>query len=98
MRKLIQTCLAIGALCWVGCADDVIEDIDESTDCDIICDRYQECFDSDYDTDACYDRCTDRADEMSSRDQEDECESCIDDRSCGEATFACATECIGIVP
>ena len=70
---------------------------DEASDCSVICDKYQDCFDSNYDTDACYDRCVARADDMSSRNQEDECESCIDDLSCGEAVFECTDNCVGII-
>jgi hypothetical protein len=98
MRTIIKTCLAICTLSFVACADDAIEDIDESGDCDVICDTYADCFDEGYDRERCYDRCTDRADDMSARDQEDQCESCIDDLSCGEAVFSCTDDCIGIVP
>ena len=28
----------------------------------------------------------------------DDCQECVDDRSCANATFACATQCVGIVP
>ena len=96
--RVKAACLALGLLSLGACADDAVEDIDESTDCEAICDTYADCFDSDYDTDSCYDRCTDRADEMSNRDQEDACESCIDDLSCGEAVFSCTDDCVGIVP
>jgi len=95
MRTTIKACLACIALALVACDP---EDVDEATDCEIICDKYQECFDSSYDTDACYDNCVDRADDMPNRDQEDSCEDCIDDMSCGEAVFSCADNCVGIVP
>ena len=93
MRTLLVTCLAMSALTLVAC-----EDADEASDCSVICDKYMDCFDDEYDTEACYDRCTERADDMPSRNQEDECESCIDGMSCGEAVFSCTDDCIGIVP
>jgi len=98
MKNLFRACLVIGAASCVACADDAIEDIDEAADCDAICGTYADCFDSQYNTDNCYERCTKRADEMSSRDQEDQCEDCIDDLSCGEAVFSCTDDCVGIVP
>jgi hypothetical protein len=96
MKNTIRACFAIVALTLSAC--DAAEDIDESTDCEIICDTYADCVDSNYNTDACYDRCTMRADEMASRDQEDECESCLEDLSCTEAAFECPVECAGLVP
>jgi hypothetical protein len=99
MRITINAFLACAALALGGCSDDAVEDFDEAGDCEEICDMYQECFDSNYDTDACYDNCTERADDMSNRDQEDMCADCIDNNeSCGDATFACTDDCIGIVP
>lgn len=97
MKITFKTCLALVALTLSACSDDAVEDIDEAGDCDIICDKYQECFDSNYDTDGCYDRCTARADDMSSRDQEDMCEDCIDGMSCGESVFNCTADCAGII-
>ena len=65
----------------------------ERIDCQKVCDRYQECFDSDYDVAACVDRCDDTDDVNDAA----ECESCIDGLSCTES-FACTTECAGLVP
>lgn len=73
--------------------------VEDAVNCRQVCDRYQECFDSDYDVSECVDTCTDEADEDDDYSRRvDVCESCIDGLSCGEATFDCATECVGIVP
>jgi hypothetical protein len=74
------------------------EEAKEAYDCNRICDRYQECFDEDYDVSACTDECRERGDEEAFDDQAESCQNCIDDRSCAGATFACASECSGIVP
>ena len=64
----------------------------------MICDRYRDCFDADYDTAACRNRCEDNADaDESFADHADDCENCLDDRSC-TGSFACVAECSGIVP
>jgi hypothetical protein len=67
--------------------------------CDAVCDRYRECFDDEYDVEECTLACEDGAD----RDPEFDadvaaCHECIQGRSCAGSTFACATECLGIVP
>jgi hypothetical protein len=96
MKTTIRVCFAIAALSLSAC--EATEDIDEASDCEVICDTFADCVDSEYDTEGCYDRCTQRADSMESRDQEDTCESCLDDLSCTEAAFECTPECAGIVP
>ncbi len=76
-----------------GCSE-----VDEAFDCAQICSRYSDCFDADYDTDACANRCESNADtEAGFADKADSCENCLDDRSCS-GSFACTSECIGIVP
>ena len=78
-----------------GCANE----IDRITDCQDICGRYADCFDSRYDVASCRDRCRDEASHSEDFDQTvDECENCLDDRSCGGAVFACTTECATVVP
>jgi hypothetical protein len=72
---------------------------DRLFDCQRVCDRYQTCFNSGYDVGACRSRCKDNADRDEDFERKaDDCEACIDDRSCGEATFSCAVRCAGIVP
>ena len=73
--------------------------VEDALNCRQVCEKYQECFDSDYDVGECVDACTDEAAEDDDYSRRvDVCESCIDGLSCGEATFDCATNCVGIVP
>lgn len=75
------------------------DEIDRVTDCQDICARYADCFDSSYDVDGCRNDCRDNAESDADFDQHvDNCENCLDDRSCSSATFSCAAECSGIVP
>lgn len=84
---------AFGVLAFFGCAP-----ADNAVDCQGICNRYQECFDENYDVGDCTERCVDDASNEGYATQADECDACIDDKSCTSATFNCATECAGIVP
>lgn len=81
-----------------GCSD-TVDEVTNSITCGEVCERYADCFDADYDVDGCTDRCESRA--MNDEDRErrlEMCETCIDDRSCSEATFDCTDDCLGIVP
>ena len=100
MKSWMCACLAASLLGIASCSEDndPIEQADEASDCNDICEKYQECFDTDYNTDSCQDRCEARADDPDHRDQEERCSDCIDDLSCGDATFSCADDCLGIVP
>jgi len=72
---------------------------DAAFDCHQVCDRYKTCFDQSYDVGACSERCrTNSANSSTVRSQADQCEACIDDKSCASATFSCATTCGSIVP
>lgn len=89
---LLLTLLGLSAS--VGCTA-----IDRASDCQQICDRYRDCIDSAYDTSACARRCRDNAANSESADQRvDQCENCLDDRSCTSSVWNCAGECAGIVP
>lgn len=78
-----------------GAADEV----ESQVECEAICDRYAECYDSDYDVGECAAECKDEFDEDADYlEKIDDCDACIDDKSCSESTFACADECLGIVP
>ena len=80
-----------------GCA--VVQRIDTAIDCNGICDRYASCFDKKYDTSACAARCRSAgSSEADFRRKADLCNACISERSCVAATFACATECVSVVP
>jgi hypothetical protein len=89
--------IPLGLFLALGC--DAADEIEAEIDCQSVCDRYAECLDSDYDVSACQSSCEDSVDtgDLSQSDLDD-CENCIEDRSCANATFACATECVGIVP
>lgn len=82
----------------VACGkDDPITAIDRTSDCHNICERYKDCLKSDYDVESCTDHCTD----MVSSDETskiDDCDACIDDKSCTASGFECLSECAGIVP
>lgn len=78
----------------VGC-----DSVDNAIDCSQVCSAYADCFDSDYDVDACTDSCeADAKDDDSYENKLEACEACIEDLSCGEATFECGGDCINIVP
>jgi hypothetical protein len=80
-----------------GCG--AAESIEREIDCNSICSRYSDCFDESYDVSECQDKCDDNADkDRDFADKVDACENCIDDRSCSEGAFKCATACAGIVP
>lgn len=82
----------------VGCSD-TVDEITNNIDCHAVCERYGDCFDADYDVEGCTDKCENRAGSDDDRQRQlRQCDDCIDDRSCTSATFACAADCVGIVP
>jgi hypothetical protein len=88
-------CFGLAAVIGCSAADEVKDEID----CQQVCKRYSECFNSDYDVDACQDKCENNAgSDDDKRAKLRSCDDCIDDKSCTDATFNCATECAGIVP
>jgi len=89
--------IPVGLFLAFGC--DAADQIEAEIDCHSVCDRYSECFDADYDVSACQNDCENGVDngELAQSDL-DECDACIADRSCADATFSCATECLSIVP
>lgn len=73
--------------------------VDRAYDCNQICNKYKDCVNASYDADACASRCRDNAaDNEQFEDKADECQACVDDRSCTSAVFGCVGECVGIVP
>jgi hypothetical protein len=96
LRSMVASfMLLFGAALGSGCVDE----IDRVTDCQDICSRYADCFDSNYDVGACRTRCADNARDSATFDQKvDQCENCLDDRSCSNAVFGCSVECMTIVP
>ena len=94
----LSLAIAVAPFGLVGCSD-TVDDVSNHIDCHQVCQRYADCFKSDYDVDGCTDKCKDSADDDAARERKLEmCDSCIEDRSCGEATFKCADDCLGIVP
>ena len=90
--------LAAAMLAGVGCSD-TVDQITNSIDCHTVCKRYADCFKADYDVDGCTDKCKSSADSDDERQRKLKmCDTCIDDRSCTDATFNCADDCLGIVP
>jgi hypothetical protein len=84
--------IPIGLFLAFGC--DAADEVEAEIDCNTVCGRYSECFDEDYDISECQDRCEDSVDtgDLAQSDLDD-CENCIDDRSCAGATFNCAARC-----
>lgn len=71
--------------------------VENKYNCDQICDRYKDCFDDGYDAEACQSSCENKAEDDGFAEKADDCQSCIDDKSC-TGSFACIDECVGIVP
>ena len=73
--------------------------VDAALDCHAICERYRSCFESSYDVGACEVRCRDRSSSTPDyRRQADQCNACIDERSCAASTFNCVGQCASVVP
>lgn len=94
LASIFSLCVAFGISTSTGC-----KSVERVYDCQQICTAYRDCVDANYDVSACARECRENADDSDAfADRADECQACIDDRSCVGAVFACATECIGIVP
>jgi hypothetical protein len=98
--KIARLLTLVTVLVVAGCSG--ISTVDEATssiDCRSVCKRYADCFDSAYDVDGCSDKCQNSADSSDTRQRRlKACDTCIDERSCTDATFNCASDCAGIVP
>lgn len=102
-RELKATMLAASLLGAVILAATMTVDgcgaADEIFDCQSVCQRYHDCYDSGYDVGACRQQCRDNSESNPSiRQDADQCEACIGDKSCLSATFQCADPCAHIVP
>lgn len=96
MKTLVGPIVVLLALA-TSCA--AADEVESRVDCDTICDKYADCYDSDYDTEACASDCEAEYDaDPDYIEKIDDCEACIDDKSCSESTFSCVDECVGIVP
>ncbi|MDQ3034105.1 MAG: hypothetical protein M3Y87_16970 [Myxococcota bacterium] len=98
MRNLAMALFVATSLFAMGC-ENPVEAIGESVDCMDVCERYRSCYDTNYDTGACRGRCEALVDADGGRPRAaNDCDTCMDDRSCASAVFACGTECAGILP
>jgi len=85
--------LATIALTSGGCGE-----AERIYDCARICDGYADCIDDSVDRVDCVDRCEDKGQEDADfAAQANDCEMCIDDESCTDATVECATKCAWVV-
>jgi hypothetical protein len=92
---ILTFALALAAGLWTPSCGEA----DKLFDCQSVCSRYKTCFDGNYDVEGCRSRCKNNADRDTDYQRKaDDCEACIDDRSCSSATFGCAGRCVGIVP
>ena len=99
MRATMKKCLLM-VTTVVGFASlHACDKADEIFDCQSVCKRYAECYDPKYDVDGCRTRCRNAsANNPSIRNDADECNACIDDKSCLAAPFSCGGPCGTIVP
>jgi hypothetical protein len=73
-----------------ACSDD--NEADRTLDCAELCKRYSDCV-TDIDVTDCTDHCEDKADAHPNIEQAvDQCEDCLDGRSCNEQA-ACVSSC-----
>ena len=89
-RKLIVAALfsVFTGVLASGCGE-----AEELIDCQMICDKQRECVDSEYDVDACRDECETKSDaDEDFRQEANECEACLDGKSCTEA-ISCLDNC-----
>ncbi|HEX2735742.1 MAG TPA: hypothetical protein VHM70_29285 [Polyangiaceae bacterium] len=76
----------------------VADEVENKITCSRVCNRYKDCLDSDYDVDGCTSSCEKETNNDEDKDRRLEtCNDCITNRSCSEATFKCADECVGVI-
>jgi hypothetical protein len=98
MRHTTTFLLFSAAMMMCGCTDPIHE-IDQSVDCNDVCNRYRSCYDQNYDVAACRNRCEGFVDgDGGNSDRADQCDMCLDARSCTTIAFSCQTQCAGILP
>lgn len=88
--KLIVAALfsAFVGIVSVGCGE-----AEELADCQSICAKKQECVDSEYDVSNCRSDCESQSDsDEDYRQEANECEACLDGKSCTEA-ISCLDNC-----
>jgi hypothetical protein len=85
--------ILVVALVGVGCGE-----AERLYDCARICDGYSDCINDDIDKTDCTDRCEDQGEaDPDFADQANDCEHCLNDKSCSEATVECSTKCAWVV-
>lgn len=99
MRSLILSLtIAAGLVAGIASSNVGCSAADAAYDCHQVCSRYHECIDKNSDEGDCASKCRDKAaDDKSYRQKADDCESCINDKSCAGAALGCPV-CIGIIP
>lgn len=99
MRSLILSLtVAAGLVAGITSSNVGCSAADAAYDCHQVCSRYKECIDKDSDETNCASKCRDKAaDDASYRKKADDCEACINDKSCAGAALGCPV-CIGIIP
>jgi len=102
MKESVRLALALGGLLLltaIGACSSTVDEVTGNIACADVCKRYADCFNNDYDVDGCTDKCEKSADTASAQQRKlKQCDACIGERSCTEATFNCAADCAGIVP
>ncbi len=98
MKRAEVIAVAVGlALGFAGCV--AVQRVNSAIDCSGICHRYASCFSTAYDVSGCADRCRDHAaTDDTFRVKAEKCNTCITDRACASAVFACVSECVSVVP
>ncbi len=89
-RKLLVAVLfsTFTGILAVGCGE-----AEELADCQAICEKKQECVDGEYDVSACRSDCESKSDsDEDYRQEANECEACLDGKSCTEA-ISCLDNC-----
>jgi hypothetical protein len=77
----------------VGC-----DTADRIYDCAKICDKYSDCIDDSIDKADCVSSCESHGDDdMDFASKANDCEQCLDDKSCTEATVECGVGCAEVV-
>ena len=96
MKSSISLLLVLGAsfgVFGIGC-----NEAERVFDCVQICNKYKACVADDLDRSECVDSCEDHGDEDSDfAVQASDCESCLNDTSCTEATAKCTTTCVEVI-
>lgn len=95
LRLLVPSLFLLGA---VACSE-AKDEVTNTYNCANVCQHYEDCVDSDFDVSECTDKCEDKADASENQEERlEDCDSCIDDKSCKDIAVSCAAECVDILP